>query len=263
MFWCDLGGECTSKGFFSFACSSWNIHQTACTDMIGQNSVVERKHRYLVETVHSLLLSNSTPSELWGKAILTAAHLINLGFSPFEKLFGYVPNYSFLYFFGSTYFIIRHRVLYCKLFSRSYVCVFLHYVAWQMGYDCFDLVSQKLYVSYHVMFLEQINFFSFPASSHNKTKFNLICIDPFAINTKIVTRLLLRTSTSTTYMILIEFPLIILQILVLWLLIHQLFILFLWLPNHPLRLWLFLLVTHCILVSLLNYLIVTYFWRML
>ena len=63
------------------------------------------------------------------------------------------------------------------------LCVFLGYGVGQKGYRCFDPVSQKLYVSRHVVFLEHIPFFSVPASSHNMTQNDLIRIDPFDIDT--------------------------------------------------------------------------------
>ena len=76
------------------------IHQTSCTNTPEQNGVAERKHRHIVETARSLLLSAFVPSEFWGEAVLTAVSLINTIpsshisiFSPFEKLYGYAPDY--------------------------------------------------------------------------------------------------------------------------------------------------------------------------
>ena len=42
-----------------------------------QNGVVERKHRHIVETSQSLLLSAFIPIVFWGEAILTIVTLIN------------------------------------------------------------------------------------------------------------------------------------------------------------------------------------------
>ena len=39
------------------------IHQTSCTYTRKQNGVAERKHRHIVETARSLLLSASIPNE--------------------------------------------------------------------------------------------------------------------------------------------------------------------------------------------------------
>ena len=116
---------------------------------------------HIVETAHSLLLSSSVPSEFWGEVVLTAINLINkitsshtLSLSPFEKLYGYAPDYSSLRVFGSTCFVLLPHVEHTKLSSRSTICVFLGYGEGQKGYRCFDPVSQKLYCSRHVVFFE-------------------------------------------------------------------------------------------------------------
>ena len=192
-FRCDLGGEYTSHAFTDLLALDGTIHQTSCTDTPEQNGVAERKHRHIVETARSLLLSASVPSEFWGEAVLTAAHLINRiptshnsGLSPFEKLYRHAPDYSSLRVFGSTCFVLRPHVERSKLSSKSAICVFLGYGAGQKGYRCFDPISQKLYVSRHVVFLEHIPYFSIPASAHNMTKSDLIRIDPFAVHDAIV-----------------------------------------------------------------------------
>jgi hypothetical protein len=41
------------------------------------------------------------------------------------------------------------------------------------------LITQKLYVSHHVVFLELKHFFSIPSITHNLTRSDLICIDLF------------------------------------------------------------------------------------
>lgn len=89
------------------------IHQTSCTDTPQQNGVAERKHRHIIETARSLLLSASVSSEFWGEAVLTTVHAINRipssvisGLPPFEKLYASIPDYSSLKVFGSTCFVL-------------------------------------------------------------------------------------------------------------------------------------------------------------
>ncbi|KAJ9548438.1 hypothetical protein OSB04_020981 [Centaurea solstitialis] len=189
-FRCDLGGEYTSNDFTQLLASDGTIHQSSCTDTPQQNGVAERKHRHLVETARSLLVSSGVPSIFWGEALLTATYLINRipiahnsGLSPFEKLYGESPDYSFLRVFGCTCFVLRPHVERNKLSPRSALCVFLGYGIGQKGYRCFDPVSQKLYVSRHVTFLEHIPFFSIPAQSHDVTQSDLRSIDPFDVDT--------------------------------------------------------------------------------
>jgi transposase InsO family protein len=186
-FRCDLGGEYTSNKFFQMLVLDGIIHQTSCTDTLEQNGVAERKHRHIVETARSLLLSAFVSSEFWGEVVLTVVSLINTipsshssGLSPFEKLYGYVPNYSSFRVFGCTCFVLRPHVERSKLSSRSTICVFLGYGEGKKGYRCFDPITQKLYVSRHFVFLEHIPFFSIPSVTHSLTKSDLIHIDPFS-----------------------------------------------------------------------------------
>jgi len=183
-FMCDLGGEYTSNKFCQLLALDGTIHQTSCTDTPEQSGVAKTKHRHIVETTRSLLLSTFVPDEFWGEAVLTVVSLINTipsshssGLSPFEKLHGYVPDYSSFRVFGCTCFVLHPHVECSKLSSRSAICVFLGYGEGKKGYHCYDPITQKLYVSRHVVFLEHIPFFSIPSTTHSLTKTDLIHIN--------------------------------------------------------------------------------------
>ncbi|KAL8123400.1 hypothetical protein AgCh_011388 [Apium graveolens] len=209
-FRCDLGGEYSSNIFCRLLASDGTIRQTSCSDTPQQNGVAERKHRHLVETTRSFLLSVDVPSVFWGEALLTAIYVINRistaqnsGLSPFEKLYDEVPDYASLRVFGCTCFVLKPQVKRSKLSSKSALCVFLGYGVTHKGYRCFDPVSGKLYVSRHVYFLEHIPFFSVPASSHHMTQEELVQIDPFDTNIEDASTInsnisVLEASTSQT-----------------------------------------------------------------
>jgi len=186
-FRCDLGREYTSNKFCQLLALDGTIHQTSCTDTPEQNGIAERKHRHIVETTHSLLLSAFVPSKFLEEVVLTAVSLIDtipsshsLGLSPFEKFYGYVYDYSSFRVFGCTYFVLHPHIECSKISPRSTICVFLGYGEGKKGYCCFDPIIQKLYVSHHVVFLEHIPFFSIPSITHSLTKSDLIRIDPFS-----------------------------------------------------------------------------------
>ena len=108
---CDFYGEYTSNKFCELLALNGTIHQTSCTYTFEQNRVAERKHRHIVETTRSLLLSTFVLSEFWEENGLTIISLINTiisshisRFSPFEKLYGYAPNYSSFKVFCCTFF---------------------------------------------------------------------------------------------------------------------------------------------------------------
>jgi hypothetical protein len=84
----------------------------------------------------------------WGEVVLTVVSLINtipsshsLGLSPFENLYGYVPDYSSFRVFGCTCFVLCPHVERSKLSSRSAICVFLGYGEGKKGYRCFDSIT--------------------------------------------------------------------------------------------------------------------------
>ncbi|GJZ95555.1 gag-pol polyprotein [Tanacetum coccineum] len=142
--------------------------------------------RHLIETTISFLLRVDVPSVFLGEAVLTAMYVINRistaynsSFSPFEWLYGTLPDYSSLRVFRCTCFVLKPHVEHTKLFFKSTLCVFLGYGVSQKGYRCYDPVSQKLYTHHDVDFLEHIPYYSVPASSHNLTQSELIKIDHF------------------------------------------------------------------------------------
>jgi len=183
----DLGEEYTYNKFCQLLALDRIIHQTSCTYTLEQNGVAERKHRHIIEITHFLLLSASVLSEFWGEAVLTAVSLINTissshssGLSSFKKLYGFVPDYSSFRVFCCTCFVLRPHAELNKLLSRFAICVFLSYGESKKRYHCFDLITQKLYVSRHVVFIEHIPFFSIPSTTHTLTRFDIIRIDPFS-----------------------------------------------------------------------------------
>jgi hypothetical protein len=171
-FRCDFSGEYISNKFYELLVLDGTIHQTSCIDTPEQNGVTETKYRHIVKTARSLLLSASVPNMFWGEFVLTAVGLINTipshtsGLFPFEKLYEYAPDYSFFRFFFCAYFILHPHVERSKMSSQSAICVFICYGEGKKGYRYFDTITQKLYVSCHVVFLEHIPFFSIPSTTH-------------------------------------------------------------------------------------------------
>ena len=127
----DQGGEYFKTEFREYLAHLGTIHQTSCTDTPAQNGRAERKHRHLLDTARSLLLSASVLAPFWGEAVLTAAFLLNRmptpilsGHSPYEVLYSEIPNYSLLRVFGSACFVLLPQKDRTKLSPRSVLCVF-------------------------------------------------------------------------------------------------------------------------------------------
>jgi transposase InsO family protein len=99
----DSGGEYLSDTFRQFLASEGTLAQLSCPGAHAQNGVAERKHRHLIETARTLLISSFVPSHFWGEAVFTAVYLINrqpssklAGKCPGEVLFGTPPRYDHL-----------------------------------------------------------------------------------------------------------------------------------------------------------------------
>ena len=60
-----LGKEHTFNAFHELLTSHGTIHHMPCIDTSEQNGVVERKHRHVVETTHSLLLFVYVSTQFW------------------------------------------------------------------------------------------------------------------------------------------------------------------------------------------------------
>uniref|UniRef100_A0A2N9G329 Uncharacterized protein n=1 Tax=Fagus sylvatica TaxID=28930 RepID=A0A2N9G329_FAGSY len=116
---------------------------------------------------------------LRGEVALTAVYTINRipsptthKKSPFELLYGQLPDYSSLRVFGCVCFVSLPSHERNKLEPRSRLCCFLGYGISQKGFRCYDPISRRLRISRHVEFWEHQTFSSrqhFPLISSSMT----------------------------------------------------------------------------------------------
>ena len=165
----DNGGEYVKlKEYFA---THGITHLTTPPHTPQHNGTAERRHRHIVDTGLTMLHQASLPLSFWFHAFQATTFLINrlptpiLQLkSPFESLFGHLPNYLKLRVFGCLCYPWLRPYAKHKLDPRSRPCVFLGYSLTQSAYKCFEPTIQCLFISRHVRFVETA--FPFAASPH-------------------------------------------------------------------------------------------------
>jgi len=135
----DNGGEFIT--LLSFLSHSGISHYTTVPHTPQQNGVAKHHHRHLVETGLTLLHDANLDLSYWPHAFHTASYLINRhptpllqNLSPYEYLFGQLPNYLKLRKFGCLCYPLTRSYNTNKLQPKSCPCVFLGYSQTQNGY---------------------------------------------------------------------------------------------------------------------------------
>jgi hypothetical protein len=101
----------------------------------------------------SVLGHTSMPLKFWDEAFITTVFLINClpppiikGDTPYERLFGKQPDYSFLQTFGCACWPNLHPYNARKLEFRSKRCMVLGYNNLHKGFKCLDPSEGHVYI---------------------------------------------------------------------------------------------------------------------
>lgn len=142
------------------------IHQRSCPYTLQRNGVVERKHKYLLETARALLFQSKLPIRFWGECILTATYIINRlptkllqDKSPYELLYQRKPIYSHLRSFGCLCFPTTLKPHKDKFEPRTTPHILVSYPFNRKGYKVLDLATRRVHVSRDVIFHESVSHF--------------------------------------------------------------------------------------------------------
>lgn len=156
-------GESTSHQFRDCLISEGTLLSFSYPHAYQHNRVIERQHRHIFDIIRSFLLS-AFVSLFWAEVVITSAFQINMipayvhaSVSPYQRLYG---PYSCV--FDCTYFMQLPSTEGGKLSSTSVTCVFFGYSPQHKGYKCYDPLSVRICISYHVIFRECVPYYTLP-----------------------------------------------------------------------------------------------------
>ncbi|KAJ9566232.1 hypothetical protein OSB04_002198 [Centaurea solstitialis] len=176
----DNAMEYKESSLITFLRSQGTISQYSCPGTSPLNGRAERKHRHILDTIRTLLISAKCPEHFWGEAAFTAVYTINQhrtptlqNKSPYAALYGITPIYELLKVWGYACFVQLQPHEHTKLQPRSRLCLFLGYEIEHKGYRCWDPISKRLRISRNVTFWEHVPFYTMP-NSHFETPTSIV-----------------------------------------------------------------------------------------
>jgi hypothetical protein len=154
-------GELKSTAMREWLLSRGTQHQFTAPYTSAQNGHVERLHRTLMGKAHAMRSACDVPVNRWDEFVLTACYLSNrtpvssqAGHTPYERWFDHKPDLSHLREIGCRAFVLIQAQHNPKVFNRSVECVLIGYSLDSKAYRCYHCASHKVFVSYHVSFIE-------------------------------------------------------------------------------------------------------------
>ena len=123
-----------------------------------QNGVVERKNSVIQEMARAILHNKEVVRNLWGEAVNTACHMVNMVYSrlgtkktSYELWRGRKPNVKYFRIFESTCFILKDRENVGKFDSRSDEGIFLGYSSTSKAYRVYNKRTMKVIETVNVV----------------------------------------------------------------------------------------------------------------
>jgi hypothetical protein len=145
----NRGGEYFSNDFDLFCAKHGIIHERTPPYSPQSNGVAERKNRTLSDLVNAMLDTARLSKAWWGKAVLTACHILNRVSmknkekTPYEEWIGRRPSISYLRTWGCLAKVNVPINKKRKLGPKTVDCIFLGYAHHSIAYR-FLVVKSKV-----------------------------------------------------------------------------------------------------------------------
>ncbi|WVZ23704.1 hypothetical protein V8G54_002248 [Vigna mungo] len=153
----DGGGEFNSRDMARFCTGKGIIHEVTTPYTPQHNGLAERRNRMLLDMVRCMIKGRDLPHYLWGKAVSTAAYLLNRSptkalpnSTPEEAWSGNKPDVRHLKIFGSVCYKYVPSELRKKLDDRSETLIIVGYHP-TGAYRLYDPAKSKIVISRDVI----------------------------------------------------------------------------------------------------------------
>ena len=123
------------------------------------NCVAERRNRTLLDIVRSMMGKADLPKSFWGYALENAVYILNrvpsksVEVTPYEIWTNKKPHLSHMKVWGCPAYV-KQTISY-TLEAKFDKCMFVGYPKETMGYQFYNTLEQRLFVSKHAVFLEK------------------------------------------------------------------------------------------------------------
>ena len=155
----DRGGEYLSQAFLDYLRDNGILSQCTPPYTPQDNGVAERRNRTLLDMVRSMMGKADLPKSFWGYALDTTVYILNRVLSksvevtPHEIWTNKKPYLSHMKVWGCLAYV--KQTMSDKLEVKSDKCLFVGYPKEIMGYQFYNTLEQRLFVSKHAVFLEK------------------------------------------------------------------------------------------------------------
>ena len=156
----DRGGEFMSDKFTRFLEETGITRETTAPGTPQQNGVAERMNQTLIGGARALLHHSGLSTGFWAEAIGVAAHVINraprkgLGWrTPYELMFGRVPDLSYIRTFGCRAWVYNDKGK--KWDPKSIPMIFVGYEPGANAYRLWNPTTRSIVISANVHFSER------------------------------------------------------------------------------------------------------------